>query len=636
MTTLTALPIDPYLRWSDQHQTRGSSLTRQRNNCRTFAAELGWPLHPENEIIEDGKSAYYGANLDKGKLGEYERAVRRGEKAGRCLMVEKMDRLSRRAGFDAMRWFGDMVEAGLTIAIADIKMVVDSQSIREHGSQLRTLIDEMDKAHAYAATLSKRIRPAWEAMRNGRDVVVEYAGKVKALTVVGDLKDVTRIDVARDGARKIDHYWVNEFEEPLAVGAGIADQQVLGNLRQKVHAESTAPAWLELIESRTTFRVRRDVAAMIVLIFELYANSDLGARGLARLLNGWDAEVHGKVFAADPFAAYRHGKSVPTLRDGRCWHGSTIKVLLKNRAVIGEYEHAVKREKTGKVVTNYFPRVVPLPLWQAVNDKGLARIKSNHSRTSRLRHLFSDIARCNDCHGKLTFITKRVTADNRFDTYGQCQSAYLNTGCTSKKSLRMMAVEDTILDNILVLAMDDEHFTDEGALPDLRREVAERKEALEAIERRIETLMDYMENPTFRRDDRFDLRLRTAQNEEVAALKALEDAHERLRAAQGAVSPQEHVKRVCDIRADLWSEDETKGMEARRKVKLAINDLCDVFFWSAEHEKAVLVLKGGVRHLMLNAKGKLLVNVPITRTSAQPDDTGPVKEYFKRLRQHAA
>lgn len=634
MTTSPALPIDPYLRWSDQHQSRGSSLARQRQIVRLFADELGWPFDANSEMIEDGKSAFSGANLEKGKLGDYERAVRRGEKAGRCLMVEKMDRLSRRVGFDALRWFGDMVECGLTIAIADARMVVDRQSIRHHEHQLKAILDEIEKAHAYSATLSKRIRPAWEAMRNGRDIATEHAGTVTALTVVGDVNDVTRIDVVR--GRKIDRYWVNDFVKPLQVGAAIEKGQTIGSVRQKVHTESTAPAWLELIENRSAFRIRPEIAAIIVLIFELYANTDLGARGLAKLLNGWDGKVHCKLFAADPFVSYRLGKSVPTLRDGRCWHGSTIKTLLKNRAVIGEYEHAVKREKTGNVVTDYFPAVVSLSLWQSANDKGLARIKSNHSRTSRLRHLLSDIARCNECLGNLTFITKRVTPENRYDTYAQCQSAYLNTGCTSKKSLRMMAVEDTILDNILVLAMDDEHFTDEGAVPELRRIVSERKEDFDAIQRRIETLMDLIEDRTFRRDDRFDLRLRTAQNEEVAALKSFEDAQERFKAAQGAVTPQEHVKRVSDIRADLWSRDEGKGMDARRKVKLALNDLCDVFYWSAEHNKAVLVLKGGVRHLMVDALGNLLANVAVTPSTVRTDDAPAVREYFRRLMEQAA
>jgi hypothetical protein len=445
------------------------------------------------------------------------------------------------------------------------------------------------------------------------------------VTVVGDRQDVTRIDVGR--GKRFDSYWVNRLAEPLAAGDEIADGQVLGVLSQKVHAESTCPAWLEIIENRTTFRVRPNIAAIIECLFVLYTSTDLGARGIAKLFNGAPP-----IGCADPAANVRGPDgAVPVLRDGRCWHGSTVKALLKNRAVLGEYEHAVKRQKTGTVVADYFPQIISDELFQAANDKKLTKIKANHSRTSRTRHLFSDVGRCFKCDSKLTYVTKRTRDDGRYDTYAVCSSAYVNNGCDQKQSLRMIPVEDTVLDHLLELMMDDDHFIEEANLPELRRDLAEKKRALEDIERRIEALLDLIGDNSFRRDQRFDMRLRMAQNEEETAQDALRSATERLTAAQGHVTPEQHVKRVSEIRGDLWSVDEAKGQLARLKVKMALNDLLDVFYVSAEHRQAVLVLKSGVRKLVLDWHGKLTSDLKIWRSTPTAKDVPAVRSYYERM-----
>ncbi len=627
------MKVHGYRRWSDQHQSRGSSLSRQTGDIEAFARELGWNI--VEWITEDGVSASTGANLEKGQLGRFEKRVRAEEFADseHCLMVERMDRLLRLNEFDAIRWFGDMVECGLTIALADKKMVVDRHSIRNQTAQLRQIIDDMKAARDYTDLLGTRVRAAWQTMRDGKKIMAERDGVVGGLTIVGDRQDVTRIEVLR--GKRTDSYWVNSFAEALSVGDEITDGQELGTLCQKVHAESTCPAWLEIIENRTAFRIRPDICAIIETIFFLYVNTALGARGLAKLLNGWSAELHG-FLGPDPFAQYRFNGAVPVLRDGRCWHGSTIKALLKNRAVLGEYEYAVKRQKNGVVVADYFPQIIPDALFQAANDRKLTKIKSNRSRTSAVRNLFSDVGRCFKCDSKLTFVTKRKRADGRFDSYAYCSNAYLNQGCAEKNGIRMIAVEDTVLDNLLELAMDDEHFIDEQNLPELRREVAEKRRVADDLQRQIATLMALIRDPSFKRTAAFDVPLRTAMLEEEAAQEALKAASERLSEAQGSVTPQEHVKRVSAIRADLWCADEAKGQAARLKVKMALNDLVEVFYVSAEHRQAVVVLKRAVRHMVLDWRGKLTSDVKIWRTEPADRDPPAVRAYFERMAQSKA
>jgi hypothetical protein len=97
------------------------------------------------------------------------------------------------------------------------------------------------------------------------------------------------------------------------------------------------------------------------------------------------------------------------------------------------------------------------------------------------------------------------------------------------------------------------------------------------------------------------------------------------------VTPEQHVKRVSEIRGDLWSVDEAKGQLARLKVKMALNDLLDVFYVSAEHRQAVLVLKSGVRKLVLDWHGKLTSDLKIWRSTPTAKDVPAVRSYYERM-----
>lgn len=76
-----------YMRWSSTEQSKGSSLERQRRDCRRHAAAKGWKVI--REIVDDGVSAFRGRNASEGALAAFVDAVEAGAYApGIILLVE--------------------------------------------------------------------------------------------------------------------------------------------------------------------------------------------------------------------------------------------------------------------------------------------------------------------------------------------------------------------------------------------------------------------------------------------------------------------------------------------------------------------------------------------------------------------
>ena len=83
-----------YIRWSTKDQSEGDSKERQTRLGTRVAAKHGWLI--VETLIDHGKSAYHGKNRSAGgALYAIEERALRGELAGKVLIVEAMDRLSR-------------------------------------------------------------------------------------------------------------------------------------------------------------------------------------------------------------------------------------------------------------------------------------------------------------------------------------------------------------------------------------------------------------------------------------------------------------------------------------------------------------------------------------------------------------
>ena len=104
-----------YARFSTLEQGKGSSLERQIKNGRKFAEDKQWSI--EREISDLGRSAFHGANRAEGsELHSFEIEARAGRHAGKTLIVENIDRLSRQGVKTAAKLIWSLNDSGVDVA----------------------------------------------------------------------------------------------------------------------------------------------------------------------------------------------------------------------------------------------------------------------------------------------------------------------------------------------------------------------------------------------------------------------------------------------------------------------------------------------------------------------------------------
>jgi DNA invertase Pin-like site-specific DNA recombinase len=105
-----------YLRFSTPEQLKGDSLRRQTTLSAEYATARGMVLDTELNLRDLGVSAFRGDNAETGALSLFLDAIRKGiVPRGSYLLLESLDRLSRRVARKAVRYLEEIVEAGVTV-----------------------------------------------------------------------------------------------------------------------------------------------------------------------------------------------------------------------------------------------------------------------------------------------------------------------------------------------------------------------------------------------------------------------------------------------------------------------------------------------------------------------------------------
>lgn len=155
-----------YMRWSSAEQGKGSSLERQREDCRRHAKENGWNV--TTELIDDGISAFKGQHADTGALGKFVRDTEAGKYPdGVVLLCEKLDRLSRQEPGRVFLWMMELTEAGVLVATVD-----GNRCYSKGNFDMAAIIEVVVKAqlsHEESAKKSQRLAAAWAAKRKRLD-----------------------------------------------------------------------------------------------------------------------------------------------------------------------------------------------------------------------------------------------------------------------------------------------------------------------------------------------------------------------------------------------------------------------------------------------------------------------------------
>ncbi|HEY6451612.1 MAG TPA: recombinase family protein, partial [Steroidobacteraceae bacterium] len=180
-----------YVRFSTPEQSKGDSLRRQTSMAGAYAARHKLTLDTELTMHDLGVSAYRGKNLDgTSKLGAFLHAIKAGDvPAGSVLLVESLDRISRKEARKAVRVLEEIVEAGVdVVTLADGEKRYSKDSLDGFDFIMAVLI--LMRANEESRTKGKRVAQAMAAKRERAK-----AGELFSHIVPG------WIDVTADGKR---------------------------------------------------------------------------------------------------------------------------------------------------------------------------------------------------------------------------------------------------------------------------------------------------------------------------------------------------------------------------------------------------------------------------------------------------
>ncbi len=507
-------------------------------------------------LMDLGLSAYKGDHLHSGALGKFTRQVIDGDiPEGTVLVVEQLDRLSRQGHRKALRWLEDMTERGVKIAVVGQNRVYDHASLNANLIETLEVLITGKAAHDYSVRLSERVGSAWR--------------------------------------KKIER------------------------TQQGVMLSRTCPGWLEPVEQGrgeqgTSFRVNEVRAQTVRQIYQWSADG-YGVQKMMHMLNSNpDTQSWG--------------------RSGDGWAMTHILRLLENPAPEGDYIPYLNNPKkeNGQRVVGYYPRIVAADLVARARAALKCRRGTGSTKTTRATYnnLFTGLMQCGNCGGKV--VMRRgplMEAQHRpnggvtqkHPGYLSCESSWKGTGCKGVGMFRYMDFEQSALDAVLPLAMDEKFFRQPQIAIQMTAAFADAEKTLQDLVARRDNLIGLLERtadpaPLLTRYDALAAEVRQAE-----ATKA--QAEVELARARGAVSPAEQIAAARKMRDAVLSQDAEERQAARLKVAQAMKSVIrTILFVNGNEErdakgrltkdgKLVRVsLVGDLQHLVFDGRGKLFAN----------------------------
>ncbi|HBC8787491.1 TPA: recombinase family protein [Citrobacter braakii] len=167
-----------YIRWSTDKQTGNTSMDRQTEKARKFAA-----LHKleYSEILDAGVSAFRGKNTTQGALAGFIKAVEAGViPSDSWLYVENLDRLTRQDVMTALNLFTGLLQLGLTIVTGMDGKIYSEESVKNNVTDLMLSLFLFSRANEESLTKQKRAHETAlkliDRHRSGLPVNIKSAG----------------------------------------------------------------------------------------------------------------------------------------------------------------------------------------------------------------------------------------------------------------------------------------------------------------------------------------------------------------------------------------------------------------------------------------------------------------------------
>lgn len=470
---LTTAPMAySYVRFSHGRQKNGDSLRRQIALSREYASKQGLLLQ-ELTYSDLGLSAFRGANIERGALAAFIKAVEDGSiRRGSYLLVENFDRLSRAEVHIALQLLLRLVSAGIVVVTLMDGKVWNEQTVADTTNLLVTIV-YMARAHDESLGRSKRIREIHQAKRARRD--------------------------------------------PAIFGQG--------------------PAWVTRKSDGSGWDLKPGMAESIRRVFELSIQG-VGSIAIARMANaqGWVA----------PAKVAR-------------WNTTLPNKLLRNRAVLGEYEpkemKGSVRVSSGEVWTDYYPRVVDELMFLKAQAAAHNRRHLPNRRDAGYHNVLQGVAFCGYCGRAL--LRKRKSGPKNSVGYAQYMCSGRHCGETQCPNAAAKPLEQRLLPNLVRNAVSEVARTDRlAAVRDLLdAKEAVHRDASKAAER-ILTLLQSATSPLLERRFRELDGTASAAGAEAEALRA------ELHASQGPLCDEDVDDAIDKAMAAVL--DSTDGLATER------------------------------------------------------------------------
>jgi DNA invertase Pin-like site-specific DNA recombinase len=170
--TITTAPTRPraysYTRWSTPEQSLGDSARRQIELAKRYAGKHGLVLDDTLRLSDEGVSGFRGANVRRGALGRFLKAVDDGDvPPGSYLLVESLDRVSRQNPWEALPILQQIINAEIVVCTLFNEKVYSLDDMRKNPMAILESLFVMIRASEESETKSKRGKAVWITKRRG-------------------------------------------------------------------------------------------------------------------------------------------------------------------------------------------------------------------------------------------------------------------------------------------------------------------------------------------------------------------------------------------------------------------------------------------------------------------------------------
>lgn len=388
-----------YIRWSSLEQGNAdrSSEDRQRAITDAYASRAG--LTYDETLIDRGKSAFTGANITTGELGKLAKRIEAGSIANPVLVIEELDRLSRRPPSEMLTWLVPLLSRGLVLHIASSGQVIDQTALnRDFGSFIQAMSAAFS-AFDFSRKQQERGAASWTKRRDAA-----AAGQ----------------NLSRHRARKWLE-WNAETKTYLPIGSRVELIREMFDLRLTGHGKQRiAKLFNERAKTEERYKVWPSTKAAPA---------------------AWTASAVGRIVQDRAVCGYVQYTRYPRGADKRIPLGQPVRVY---PAIIDDETFALangerldnqrKYQGRGKAISNLFGRV--------------ARCGACGSQVSAL--------------GSSRWRTRKDgSLSQHYFLY--CKGAKVDKTCVNQRGWPYAPIESAVIDVLLGVAIDDIHFRSDDA-----------------------------------------------------------------------------------------------------------------------------------------------------------------------------